>query len=247
MSQGRDTLALTTTYNTDPDHGGERPDPLTEQRLFEPERLDPSLQVHRVRPDDELWDPAEQFVYSVFRTSGFCKESPRGWVEETQPWRDDSTLHVVTEADGRVMGVCRTILGHYDELPVSQFRPQIPVQPGVLCEIGSLAVRPSQRGLGVANELHRVAFQFGITSGAKGFCFLIDRWMFEFFATHYGLPVRQLAPSRQFMGGDVVPTAMWMPEMLEQIAVIRPRVYSWSVEGLSPQLRAELDLPIVLD
>jgi hypothetical protein len=241
-------LALTTTYSTDPDNGGDhRPDPHTDQHLFEPERLDPSLQVHLVRPDHELWDPAERFVYSVFRTSGFCKESPREWVEETQPWRDDSTLHVVTEDDGRVMGVCRTILGEYDDLPVSQFRPQIQIKPGVLCEIGSLAVRPSQRGLGVANELHRVAFQTGISSGAGGFCFLIDRWMFEFFATHYGLPVRQLAPSRNFMGGDVVPTAMWMPEMLEQIAVIRPRVYKWSVEGLPAHLWAELDLPIVLD
>jgi hypothetical protein len=99
----------------------------------------------------------------------------------------------------------------------------------------------------VANELHRVAFQAGIRAGAGGFCFLIDSWMFEFFATHYGLPVRQLAPSRQFMGGEVVPTAMWMPEMLEQIAVIRPRVYKWSVEGIEPELWAELELPIVLD
>ena len=49
------------------------------------------------------------------------------------------------------------------------------------------------------------------------------------------------------MGGEVVPTAMWMPEMLEQIAVIRPRVYKWSMEGFSPQLWAEMDLPIVLD
>ena len=245
-------MALTTTYTTDPHHEPEHgrgdsaaiPD---HERLFEPERLDPSLSVHLVRPDDELWDAAERFVYSVFRVSGFCKESPREWVEETQPWRDDSTLHVVVEDDGRVMGVCRTILGTYDELPVSQFPPQIPIRSGVLCEIGSLAVRPSQRGLGVANELHRVAFQAGIRSDAEGFCFLIDQWMFEFFRSHYGLPVRALAPPRAFMGGDVVPTAMWMPEMLEQIAVIRPRVYNWSVEGLEPELRARLDLPIVLD
>ena len=244
-------MALTTTYRTDPDHGdrgGDRgPQPRTDQHLFEPERLDGSLQVFSVGPDDGLWDEAEHFVYSVFRTSGFCKESSRQWVEETEPWREGSTLHVVTEDDGRVMGVCRTILGDYDALPVSQFRPQIPIRPGVLCEIGSLAVRPSQRGLGVANELHRVAFQSGISSGAGGFCFLIDSWMFEFFATHYGLPVRQLAPARHFMGGEVVPTAMWMPEMLEQIAVIRPRVYQWSMEGFSPQLWAEMDLPIVLD
>jgi hypothetical protein len=238
-------VALTSTESWQDRADGEARE--DDQRYFEPERLGPGLTVHHVREGDELWDPAERFVYRVFRTSEFCRESPREWVEETEPWRAGSSLHVVTEDDGRIMGVCRTILGEYDDLPVAQFRPEIPVRAGQLCEIGSLAVRPSSRGIGVANELHRVAFQAGIVAGAVGFCFLVDRWMFDFFASHYGLPVRQLAPSRRYMGGDVVPTAMWMPEMLERIAVIRPRVYKWSVEGLPARLWEELDLPIVLD
>jgi hypothetical protein len=49
------------------------------------------------------------------------------------------------------------------------------------------------------------------------------------------------------MGGEVVPTVMWMPDMLEQIARIRPRVYLWSVEGLPARLWAERDLPVVLE
>ena len=241
-------MAVISTYSIHPETATPELDGShSDQHLFEPERLHPSLRVQTVLPDDELWDPAERFVYQVFRTSGFCRESPREWVEETQPWRDCSTLHVITEEDGRVMGVCRTMFGAYDDLPVSQFRPEVPIRSGVLCEIGSLAVRPSQRGLGVANELHRSAFQAGIRAGAQGFCFLVDQWMFDFFGSHYGLPVRKLAPARGFMGGDVVPTAMWMPEMLEQIAVIRPRVYNWSLEGVEASLRAALDLPIILD
>lgn len=220
---------------------------LADRRGFEPERLEPGLTVHHVTPDDPLWDPAERFVYSVFRTSGFCEESPREWVEETEPWRPGSVLHVITDPDERVMGVARTIIGTYGELPVNRFTPEVPVPDGPLCEIGSLAVRPSQRGLGVANELHRVAFQHGIRNGVDGFCFIIDRWMFDFFGDVYGLPVRQLAAPRDFMGGVVVPTGMWMPEMLERIARIRPRVYSWSVEGLEARFWAERDLPIVLD
>lgn len=205
------------------------------------------LSVNHVVEGTELWNSAEQFVYRVFRTSKFCEESPRQWVEETQPWRPGSTLHVITDPDRDVIGVARTIFGTYDELPTSQFRPTIPVPSGQLCEIGSLAVRPTQRGLGVANELHRLAFQFGIRQRVAGFVFLIDQWMFEFFESHYGLPVRALAPPREFMGGMVVPTGMWLPEMMEQLARIRPNVFRWSVAGLSPADFVENRLPILLD
>lgn len=214
-------------------------------RDFEPERLDPHLDVHAVDPGGPLWDTAERFVYDVFRVSGFCGESPRGVVEETEPWRAGSRLHVITESSS-VVGVARTVIGRYDDLPVSQFDPEVEVPGGLLCEIGSLAVRPTQRGLGVANELHRRAFREGFDRGVEGFCFLVDQWMFDFFRDHYGLPVRALAPPRRFMGGDVVPTGMWMPEMLHVIARIRPNVYRWSVEGLSPHVFDELDLPVAL-
>ena len=239
-------LITSTTNEADP-HDTQVPAPLVDQHLFEPERLDADFRVQHVHPGDPLWDPAERFVYRIFRELGFCAESPREWVEETEPWRGDSTLHVVTDGDGRVAGTCRTMFGSYEELPVGQFEPMIPLREGTICEIGSLAVGRSTRGVGVANELHRIAFQHGILHEADGFCFLIDRWMFDFLASHYGLPVRQLAPTRHFMGGEVVPTVMWMPDMLEQIARIRPRVYLWSVEGLPARLWAERDLPVVLE
>jgi hypothetical protein len=47
------------------------------------------------------------------------------------------------------------------------------------------------------------------------------------------------------MGGDIVPTGMWMPEMLRVIARIRPNVYRWAVEDLEQNLHVELDLPMV--
>ncbi len=223
------------------------PSPESPELLqFEPEMLDEGLTIQRVVEGDELWDPAERFVYRVFRTAGFCGHSPREWVEETEPWRPGSTLHVVTDENDVIVGVVRSILAPFDGLPASQFTPEIEVREGLLCEIGSLAVQAAQRGLGVANELHKAAFQDGIIADVNGFCFLIDSWMFDFFRDVYGLPVQALAPPRRYMGGDVVPTAMWQPEMLEQVARIRPRFYARFVEDIDPVLRAELDLPIVL-
>jgi GNAT superfamily N-acetyltransferase len=230
----RDVHSLDVSVVDDPHH------------LFDPERLDPGLASYLIAEDDELWDPSERFVYSVFRVSGFCGESPREWVEETQPWRPGSRLHVIADEEMHINGVARTIIGHYDDLPVSQFRPTIPMPDRPLCEIGSLAVRPSHRGLGVANELHRAAFQYGIREDVAGFCFLIDEWMFDFFRTYYGLPVRAIAPPREFMGGVVVATAMFLPEMMEQLVRVRPKVYRWSIEGLEPEVLAARNLPILL-
>lgn len=237
---------LETTFSLVPESQIERDAAEFEARMFEPDRLQDGLVSQVITSNDALWDPAERFVYSLFRLSGFCAESPREWVEETQPWRDGSRLHVITEGEDLVTGVARTMIGKYQDLPVSQFTPTINVPDGLLCEIGSLAVRPSQRGLGVANELHRTAFQYGISQGVQGFVFLIDQWMFEFFETHYGLPVLALAPPREFMGGVVVPTAMWLPEMMQQLVRTRPNVFKWSIEGFDANTIATLDLPILL-
>lgn len=234
-----------------PDPGRVAPDP---NRGFIPDRLEPGLVCRSVLPTSDLGVRAEQFVYDVFRTSGFCAESPRRHVEESEPWREGSILHVITDdgdrereggEPGAIVGVVRTILGTFDELPVSRFDPEVPVPEGVLCEIGSLAVKSDQRGLGVANELHRAAFLAGIRDRCDGFCFLIEEWMFDFFAGTYGLPVRRLAPPSHFMGGDILPTGMWMPEMLQVIARIRPNVYRWAVEDLEKSLQIDLDLPMV--
>jgi hypothetical protein len=238
-----------------PDPGRFAPDP---NHGFIPDRLEPGLVCRSVSPASDLGIRAEQFVYDVFRTSGFCAESPRRHVEESEPWREGSTLHVITDdgdhgrevgrdgdEPGAVVGVVRTILGTFDELPVSRFDPAVAVPGGVLCEIGSLAVKSDQRGMGVANELHRAAFLAGIRERCDGFCFLIEEWMFDFFAGVYGLPVRRLAPPSHFMGGDIVPTGMWMPEMLRVIARVRPHVYRWAVEDLEEYLHVELDLPMV--
>ena len=224
-----------------------RPAAIDPLRNFAPERLEAGMCTRTTTPETPLGVRAEGFVYDVFRTSGFCAESPRRHVEESEPWRPGSHLHIVLDEDSdEILGVVRTILGSHDQLPVSRFEATVDVPAGLLCEIGSLAVKADLRGLGVANELHRMAFLDGIRHHAAGFCFLVEQWMFDFFGAQYGLPVRALAEPEFFMGGEIVPTGMWLPEMLLVIAECRPLVYEWAVEDLEETLHIELGLPMMV-
>lgn len=215
-------------------------------RLWVPEPLDPQLRLEHVSPFSELGDRAEQFVYDTYRVSGFCKESPRRWVEETDPWREGSTLHVVTDQD-EILGVLRTMAGTIDQLPASQFVPNIPMRTGRLLEGGSLAVKADHRGLGIANELHRLMFQIGIQEQVEGWCMLIDSWMADFLRDVYAFPTRIFSERRQFMGGHIEPIVVWVDELIHEMSTRRPKLYQHAIATLTPEEIVRFDLPIVLD
>lgn len=196
-------------------------------------------------PTSALWDRGEQFVYDVFRVSEFCAESPRRWVEESEPYRPGSRLHVLMDSDD-IVGVIRTFVGTYAQLPIGQFTPEIPVPEGRLVEIGSLAVKSSLRGLGVANALHRSAVQDAIRLGVPAFCMLVEPWAIDFFRTVYGLPLVQTAPAADYMGSLTVPAMANIAEMLHRLVTEFPGLYEWLSEDLEPELWARGDLPILL-
>lgn len=213
---------------------------------FRPERCDAGLVRSLVDQSDSImWDQAERFIYDVFRVSGFCGESSRGWVEEIDPYRQPSSLHVISDAN-RPVGVVRTIPGAYHQLPIGSFEPTSEVTSGMLVEIGSLAVRASLRGLGVANELHRSAVQWALLNGAEGFCMLVEPWAIDFYRDVYGVPLRQCAEARHYMGSLTVPAIAMLDEMLDQLVRTRPGVFEWFTEDLPPSVWAERDLPYLL-
>ena len=217
------------------------------KRNFRPEGCSEHLRL--VSTADEsapLWDAAERFVYDEYRAVGYCEESPKGWVEEAEPFRHGSTLHVMLDGE-QVVGTIRTMFGPYDELPIGRFGHDIPVPSGRLAEVGSLAVSRDLRGLGVANELHRAAVQQVIASRVPAFCMLVEPWSIEFFRDVYGLPLVQTAPPRDYMGSLTVPAIVDISEMLESFSRERVGMYHWITEGLDPSLWADGSIPIVLD
>ena len=214
---------------------------------FRPEACDPALSLRLVDELDlERWDEAERFIYDVFRVSEFCEESPRGWVEEIDRYRHGSTLHVISD-HARPVGAVRTIPGRYDELPIGKFAANVPLTTGPLVEIGSLAVRATLRGLGVANELHRSAVRFALLTGAEGFCMLVEPWAIDFYRDVYGVPLRQTAEARHYMGSLTVPAVAMLDEMVDNLVRTRRGVYQWFTEDLPAEVFAERNLPVVLD
>lgn len=239
-------MALTEIHTPSPEG---RPAPTGSQdakRTFRPEPCDAALTLRVVEDrTSELWDRAERFVYEVFRISNFCEPSPRQWVEETEPYRPGSRLHVISEGD-ELVGVIRTFVGTYQELPIGQFPATIDVPDDSLIEIGSLAVSSTMRGLGVANELHRSAVQDAIRMGVPAFCMLVEPWSIDFFRDVYGLPLVQTAPAQDYMGSLTVPAIADMATTLHTLATEMPALYEWLVEGLDAELWSRGDLPIVL-
>lgn len=212
---------------------------------FKPEPLDPELTSECTTPETSVGLAAEHFVYDVYRVSGFCRESSRRVVEETEPWRPGSALHVVRSSD-QVLGTVRTLLGSYQQLPIGQFETIIDPPAGRLCEVASLAVKPDRRGMGVANELHRRTFEFGVRQRVDGFCFLVDSWMVQFFEDYYAFPVSRMAPIQEYMGGQIEPIYVPMNQLLIDFPTRRPYAYDVAISGFTPQEIVEFDLPIIL-
>lgn len=219
----------------------------THDALFHPEAPELPITLTVVdNPHTREWDEAERFVYRVFREAGFCEISQREWVEEIDRYRPSSALHVAHTEDGSVVGCVRTMLGTYHELPIGQFRPSAPVPAGTLCEIGSLAVDISIRGLGVVNELHRAALQWALRHGAVGFCMLVEPWSVDFFRDVYGVPLIESAPARHYMGSLTVPATATFESLWATLIDHKPGMLAWSTEGLTPTERVNLGVPILL-
>lgn len=218
-------------------------DPFTS---WAPDPLDSGLTTHHVSPYCEIGDRAERFVYETYRSKGYCEESARGWVEEVEPWRDRGVLHVICDGD-EVLGVLRTIIGRYEDLPVSQFEQTVPLRDGQLLDGGSLAVKEDYRGVGLASELYRNWLDVAIREGAEGFCMLMDDGYVDVMHTFYALPTHPFAKRERYMGGDIEPVVVWIDEMLEQMARRRPNLYKYAISGFTAAEVVKYDLPIILD
>lgn len=195
----------------------------------------------------DMWMRAEAFVYDIYRQIGYCEVSPRNRVEELARWNDRSRFHAVVDEDDTVIGVVRTIIGAYAELPVGKFDRTDHTHPDPVCELSSLTVRTDLRSTGVIEHLYRAGWLHAFRSGTSAVVALIDDWLLDVFTQTYHLPFGVVGEPREYMGGVPIPVALPLHgAAYRPMARTNPEFWRWTLEAVTPDEAATWDLPIVL-
>ncbi len=195
----------------------------------------------------DLWLQAEAFVYDIYRSVGFCEESPRRHVEELARWSDASTFHAVIADDDEIIGTIRTIVGSYDDLPIAKFRRVDHRHGDPVCELSSLTVRQDVRSTGVIEHLYRAGWLAAFREGTNAAVALIDDWLLEVFVATYHLPFVIIGEPQPYMGGDPIPVALSLEgAAYDAMAASNPDFWRWTLEALTPEEAQAWGLPTTL-
>ena len=195
----------------------------------------------------DLWMQAEAFVYDIYRTVGFCEESPRRQVEELARWSDASTFHAVIADDDEIIGTIRTIVGSYADLPIAKFRRVDHRHSDPVCELSSLTVRQDVRSTGVIEHLYRAGWLASFRADTNAAVALIDDWLLEVFVATYHLPFVIIGEPQPYMGGDPIPVALSLDgAAYDSMAASNPDFWRWTLEALTPEEARAWGLPTTL-
>lgn len=208
-----------------------------------PSDLQPNHRLVVITGGDE-WVRAEAFVYGIYRSIGFCEESPRHRVEELARWAPNSRFHAVVDSDGEIIGTARTIFGRYSQLPVGKFRRTDFSHPDPVCELSSLTVRTDLRSTGVIEHLYRAGWLDALHARSYAVVALIDDWLLDVFVAAYHLPFVVIGEPKEHMGGRPIPVAMSLQgAAYAPMAESNPEFWRWTLEVISPEEAGEWDLP----
>lgn len=211
-----------------------------------PGDLDEALRVVTVT-EGPLWSAAETFVYEIYREVGYCDVSERQRVEELQRWASRSVFHVVVDEDDRIFGTVRTIFGGFADLPVGQFKRIDFAHRDPLCELSSLAVRPSARSTGVIEHLYRAGWLHAFRAGATALTGVIESWLLDVFVKTYHLPFAPIGVEQHYLGGPSTPVAMTLDGAnYEGLARTRPEFWRWTLEAIEAEEVRRWRLPVIV-
>jgi hypothetical protein len=187
---------------------------------------------------DSRVDAAERFVHDNYVAVGYIDPNDHQVVLEHEPVRARSWWVIATADDtSEVSGCIRLVPGTFDELPCSTVGPITAAPPsGLLVEWCSICVSPSVRGMGLANELHRVAAAETLAAGAVAFLCSVEPWHADVLRRHYGLPLVELGPGEEYMGGHTVPYVLPFDDGYQHLASVRPGVFWWLTD-LTPHIQ----------
>jgi hypothetical protein len=193
-----------------------------------PPAMPSGYQSHIVTSGD-LALQAIQLEYKVFTEANFFPKYPSGRVEDYDAYSACSLFHVVTNADDAVVGMVRSLIGPFSELPIGAYLDtpweNAPVDP--VCEYASLAIAPEERGAGIAEELYRSVFALAWGSQATGLVALVDPWLRDLLNGFYGCNFEEIGPGIPFSYGEVIPIGVSLAALESHMPVSVPRFWAW--------------------
>lgn len=180
---------------------------------------------------ESLYSAAEDLEYSIFLASGYVEPNDQQRVLEYDPWLEVSKFIAVIDEDLQPVGVVRVLIDAYDALPVAKLERTDFTLIDPVCEYASLAVSPTKRSTGVAEELYRAVWFHAQEHGATALVAIVDPWLHDLLRDYYGFAFERLGPSVYFMGGDVHPIGWSVAEPYTSLPSTRPELWAWLLEG----------------
>ncbi len=196
-----------------------------------PRPLQDDYEVGMISSEHDLYRLATRLEYEVFLASGYIKPNAAGCVLEYAEWNALSKFLAVVDVNRQPIGVVRVLLGDYSALPLAKLERTDYSLADPVCEYASLAVDPSKRSTGVAEELYRAVWRHAEHEGATALVALVDPWLHSLLRDYYGFPFEQLGPPMYYMGGDVRPIGMAVDIPYEVLPSTRPELWDWLCEG----------------
>jgi ornithine decarboxylase len=165
---------------------------------------------------DPLFEQAAALELSVFDAAGFVEAS--GGLDDYRAFDPASSFVVIPDEQG-LAGVLRIIWPNEHgfkttkdfELTADGLHLLASAGPQRICEIGTLAVRPDVRGLGVAISCYNAATRESLLRGCSWFLASIDDGLLEVFRERFYFPFEALAPSDpEYYGSPTTPALLDM-------------------------------------
>jgi len=175
------------------------------------------LVVRQTADNDEL-QAARRLHASTYLEAGFVDRlGDDGLIHD--PWVAYSDYFVAVDRSGEVVGTCRLIRPSPRGLQTFQHAPLYPeherffaqLPPTACVEVSSLATKRSGRQNGeIAAALYALTWREAVFRQHAYIISLVDPRLLRMMAA-VSLPVELIGPTRYSFGGDVTPTAVYVP------------------------------------
>jgi hypothetical protein len=221
--------------------------------LDSPDALDVDAMWFGLADDPEVIAAARRLQGRVYAERGFVTQLNDGMVDD--PYVAHARYFVATAPDGRVVGVCRQILGPLVGLPtLTRFRLDPPyrawadgVDPADVVELSALAVDRSLAGGSgrlVSAGLYRQMWQRAFTRREHRYWVAnVSPRLLDVLNGVFGFGFEPMGAAQPYVGPPTVPCRLELETLPARMLRNHPGVSAWFLTGLPEPAIIDLTVP----